>query len=270
MERKELVTPKGTIVYQVSHTTQPDLPWLIFLPGLSADHRLFEKQIEHFEDKANMLVWDAPSHGESRPFKLDWTLDDLAHWLKEILTLEGIHKPILIGQSLGGYISQVYMELFPNSVRGFVSIDSCPLKREYYANWEIAALKHTKLMYLSIPWKTLVSIGSTGVAKSPYGQQIMRDMMLSYDKREYCELAAQGYKALALAVEADRPHEIRCPILIICGSKDAAGSAKRYNREWEKRAGSPVHWVKGAGHNANCDAPDVVNALIDSFIEAIC
>lgn len=41
-------------------------PWLVFLPGLTADHRLFEKQVEHFIDKAPLFVWDPPSHGESR------------------------------------------------------------------------------------------------------------------------------------------------------------------------------------------------------------
>lgn len=268
MKRKELATPKGTIAYWASRTAQSDRPWLVFLPGLTADHRLFEKQLEYFEGKANLLVWDAPSHGESRPFVLDWTLDDLARWLKEILDSEEISDPILVGQSLGGYIAQVYMHLFPSSVRGFVSIDSCPLKREYYANWELAALKHTKLLYLSIPWRTLVNIGSTGVAKSPYGRQIMRDMMLSYGKREYCELADHGYKALAQAIETGRPYEIGCPALLICGSKDGAGSAKRYNREWEKRTSHPVRWIEGAGHNSNCDAPDIVNALIEQFIES--
>lgn len=32
---------------------------LLFLPGLTADHRLFEKQIEYFEPKCNVFVWDA-------------------------------------------------------------------------------------------------------------------------------------------------------------------------------------------------------------------
>ena len=29
---------------------------LVFLPGLTADHRLFEKQIEYFENKFNVFV----------------------------------------------------------------------------------------------------------------------------------------------------------------------------------------------------------------------
>ena len=102
MERCAFRTPQGDITYWVSRKGRPDKPWLIFLPGLTADHRLFEPQIAAFEGKANLLVWDAPSHGESRPFELAWTLDDLARWLHGILGQEGIERPILVGQSMGG------------------------------------------------------------------------------------------------------------------------------------------------------------------------
>lgn len=269
LDEKRYETDSGTIVYWVSAPVDPLKPWLVFLSGLTADHRLFDKQVDHFEGRANVLAWDAPNHGASRPFVPGWSLDDKAYWLKDIFDAEGVRRPILIGQSMGGYVSQVFMELFPGVAAGFVSIDSCPLQRQYYAGWELAALDHTKLMYLSIPWKTLVKIGSNEVATSSYGRSLMHEMMLDYDKREYCELAAHGFRALADAVRTDRPYAIDCPLLIICGSKDGAGSAKRYNRAWEKRTGNKVHWIEGAGHNSNCDAPDEVNRLIEAFVHEI-
>lgn len=268
MERKAFDTRHGEICYWVSEAPAPDRPWLVFLPGLTADHRLFDKQIEHFEGKANMLVWDPPSHGASRPFELVWTMDDLAHWLHGILEREGAEHPILVGQSMGGYTAQVYMELYPDDAVGFVSIDSCSLQRRYYSWWELAALRHTKLMYLSIPWKTLVRLGSTGNTTTQYGSSLMRDMMLDYNKREYCELAAHGFRVLAEAVSADRPYEIACPYRLICGEEDRAGSAKRYNRAWERHEGVPVHWIEGAGHNSNCDDPAAVNAIIEELLQS--
>lgn len=268
MEKRRLTTDGGDIVYWVSRTDQSS-PWLVFLPGLTADHRLFEKQIEHFSGKANILAWDAPSHGESRPFSLDWTLDDLARWLYGILLQEEVKRPILIGQSMGGYTAQAFMDLYPSMAAGFVSIDSCPLKREYYSGWELAALRHTKLMFLLFPWKTLVRLGANNNALSEYGRDAMQKMMLAFGKREYCELSAHGFRILADAVAADRTYDIDCPFMLICGMEDHAGSAKRYNRTWEERSGNPVHWVEGAGHNSNCDAPDTVNELIEQFIESI-
>ena len=37
------------------------------------------------------------------------------------------------------------MEIFPYSASGFVSIDSCSLKRKYYTWWELALLKRGDL-----------------------------------------------------------------------------------------------------------------------------
>ncbi len=269
LDEKQLKLPCGSIVYWASKNELNASPWLVFLPGLTADHRLFEKQITHFERKANVLVWDAPSHGKSRPFDLTWTLDDKARWLKAILDSEGINDPVLIGQSMGGYVAQAFIDLYPHVARGFISIDSCPLQRDYYSGWELWALKHTKGMFSMFPWKTLVNLGSRNNATTPYGKELMREMMQDYDKREYCELSAHGFEVLAQAVEANRTYAPDCPMLLICGEEDRAGSAKRYNRQWSRRAGLPNHWIKGAGHNSNTDKPEIVNRLIENFIESL-
>jgi len=265
-EEKVFPTPSGDIHYWTSLAGE-DRPWLVFLPGLTADHRLFDKQMEGLSGRYSCLVWDAPGHGNSRPFRLDFSMDDLARFLRDILNREGIEGPVLAGQSLGGYIAQVFLELFPGRARGFVSIDSCPLKREYYTGWELAMLKHTYWMYRLFPWGLLKKIGAQGTAMSPYGRDVMRAMMESFTPKEYCLLTDYGFRLLAQAVEAGRKYEPGCPVLLLCGEKDGAGSAKRYNRAWEKRENRRLVWLKGAGHNSNTDAPEEVNRLIDEFAE---
>lgn len=269
MCEKRFHTEGGDIAYWISCNAGHSLPWLVFLPGLTADRRLFDKQVEHFAEKANVLVWDPPSHGASRPFRLDWSLDDLATWLHGILQAEGATQPVLVGQSMGGYVSQAYLRLFPDDAAAFVSIDSAPLDAEYFSGWELAALRHTKLMYLSIPWGALKHLGANGTATSEYGRTVMANMMNSYAKREYCVLAAHGFRVLADAVSPDRSYALPCPAMLVCGTKDSAGSARRYNREWTRRTGLPLHWVEGAGHNSNTDAPDEVNRLIEEFVASL-
>lgn len=266
---KSFATGMGKIDYWVTRQVEPERQWVVFLPGLTADHRLFEGQLEHFAQNMNVLVWDPPCHGASRPFQLAWTLDDLATWLHAICVQEGVGEPVLVGQSMGGYVVQAYLRLFPNDAAGFASIDSCPLDRAFYTGAELFMLRHAKLMYLSIPWGALKKLGADGCAVTSYGRRIMHEMMDGYGKREYCELAAHGYRVLADAIQPERSYALSCPAILICGTKDVAGSAKRYNREWAQRTGLPLHWVEGAGHNSNTDAPDVVNALIEEFVEEL-
>ncbi|MEE1015663.1 MAG: alpha/beta hydrolase [Lachnospiraceae bacterium] len=264
LQGKTYTTCYGDIHYWVRCIDQKS-PWLVMLPGLTADHQLFDKQIEGLRDRYNIFTWDAPAHGLSRPFELKFSMWEMAEYLHNIFEIEGISRPVLIGQSLGGYISQVYMEMYPDSMAGFISIDSCPLKRKYYTNWEIALLKHTKWMYFSIPWKLLLWLGKIGTAQSEYGRNLIKETWSVYKKKEYCELADYGYRILAEAVEAEREYDIMCPVLLICGEKDAAGSARSYNRKWEKQDGHKLVWLKNAGHNSNTDAPEEVNQLIDEF-----
>ena len=270
MTEKIYETRCGNIHYWTNKMADSSMT-LVFLPGLTADHRLFEKQIEYFEDKYRVFVWDAPAHAASWPFDFSFDLRDKALWLDEIFQFEGIGSPIIIGQSMGGYVGQMYSQIFPDKLKGFVSIDSAPLQRCYVTAAEIWLLKRMEPVYRHYPWKSLLKAGSEGVAESEYGKKLMRSIMMTYDgdQERYSKIAGQGYRLLAEAMEADLPYEIRCPALLICGEKDRAGSCVRYNRAWHKKTGIPIEWIKGAGHNSNTDEPDLINKLIEEFVRGI-
>ncbi len=264
MTEKSFETSKGTIRYWVNDL-RPGRLSLVFLPGLTADHRLFGRQIEAFEEEFNVFVWDAPGHAASRPFSQDFSLMDKAAWLRDILLKEGIERPVLIGQSMGGYVSQCFMQSFPGGAAGFVSIDSAPLSRSDVTGWEIWLLKRTEPMYRAFPGESLKRFAARSCSTTEYGRNLMREMLACYTRDEYCRLSAHGMKLLAGAMEADLPYEPGCPVVLICGDKDRAGSAKSYNRRWAAKEGLPIHWIKGAGHNANADRPDEVNGIIREF-----
>lgn len=268
MIEKVFQTSCGEIHYWISEGFKIDGITLVFLPGLTADHRLFEKQTEYFESMYNVIVWDAPGHASSWPFHMNFTLMDKANWLDQILAYENVLHPVFVGQSMGGYVSQMYMEMFPGKVKGFVSIDSCPLQRKYMTGLEIWLLRIVEPVYRWYPWKRLLKTGSAGVATTEYGRKLMLDMMMVYDgdQDRYAKLSGHGFKMLADAVAANLPYEINCPALLICGEKDAAGSAKRYNKAWHRKTGIPLEWIKNAGHNSNTDAPEIVNGLIQGFV----
>ena len=264
MNERSYSTDKGAIHYWVNEL-RPDAVTLAFLPGLTADHRLFDKQVGFFEPRCNVFTWDAPGHAASRPFELSFSLADKARWLHDILALEGVKNPVLVGQSMGGYLSQMFIQQYPGEAVGFACIDSAPLKREYYTAAELWLLKRMAPVYRAYPHKALIRDGVKGTATTEYGRALMEEIWSAYGHEEFAVLAGHGYRILAEAVELRLPYEIDCPALLICGEKDAAGSTRRYNREWAKGTGLPIAWIEGAGHNSNTDRPDEVNALIAEF-----
>ena len=243
MEEKVYKTICGEIHYWINMEHGLENPTLIFLPGLTADHRLFDKQIADFEEKYNVFVWDAPGHAKSWPFAFTFSLMDKAKWLDEILCSENIQCPIIIGQSMGGYVGQAYSELYPDKLKGFVSIDSAPLQRSYVTGIELWLLK----------------------------RMVMHEIMMTYDgdQKRYAKISGHGFKILAEAMEANLPYKIKCPAQLICGEKDHAGSCIRYNKAWHKKSGIPIAWIKNAGHNSNTDAPEEVNSLIEKLVNKL-
>jgi pimeloyl-ACP methyl ester carboxylesterase len=259
----------GPLRYWTEHSGDPDKPPLVFLPGLTADHRLFDRQIAYFAGRYRLMVWDPPGHAASWPFSLSFTLMDQARWLDGILAREGLDRPVLIGQSMGGYVAQAYCQLFPHKPRGFISIDSAPLQRQYVSDWELWLLKRMEPVYRYFPWRLLLLSGTRGVARSAYGRTLMRQMMAVYtgDHDRYARLCGHGFQMLAQAMEADLPYRIPCPALLLCGEKDQAGSCVRYNRSWSRESGIPLVWIPGAGHNSNTDQPELVNTLIQQLLD---
>ena len=268
MEKKIFATDQGRIVYWRGGAVGRE-PALVFLPGLTADHRLFDAQTAFFEPERTVLTWDAPGHGESRPFAMRHALADWADWLQAILTREGIERPVLVGQSMGGYVAQCYLERFPGRLSGFIAIDSAPLQRRYVTAAELWLMRHVGPFYRAYPWGLLQRDGARGCAETEHGRQLMRTMMAVYDKKEYCGLAAAGYALLAGAYGADLPYRIDCPALLLCGARDRAGATRRYNRRWAEEEGLELVWIDGAGHNSNTDRPELVNGLIAGFLERL-
>lgn len=132
-------------------------------------------------------------------------------------------------------------------------------------------MKRMEPVYRYYPWKWLLKSGTNGVATTYYGRKLMRDMMTVYsgDQKHYAKLAGHGFRILAEAIEADLPYLVECPAMLICGTKDHAGSCIRYSKAWHKNTGIRLEWIEGAGHNSNTDKPEVVNSLIEEFLNGI-
>lgn len=263
---KTYETALGKIRYWTTKT-ENSKETLVFLHGLTADHRLFDRQINFFKSRFNTLVWDAPGHAASRPFELNVTLEDEARLLDEILTKEGISHPIIIGQSIGGYLGQVYAQIFPNKMKGFIAIDSGPLQRKYTPKIVTWGLRNIGKLYPICPWSVFLECTPPAVATTKVGRALMHTMLKDYaeDPTYFKKLAAHGYGMIGGAIDNDLEYKISCPTLLICGTKDLI-PMRNYNASWSKKSNIKLEWVESAGHNSNTDRPGIVNVLIEEFI----
>ena len=237
---------------------------LVFLPGLTADHRLFASQLQFFQDKFKVLAWDCPCHGKSRPYD-GFSYAHVSDELDSILEKERVDKAVFIGQSLGGMIAQYYMDQHPSRAAGFISIDSVPFG-DYYSKSDLFWLTQLEWMCKLFPDKLLRASMTKLCAVAETAQKRMLTMLSSYTKNELCHLMYIGEAAF---IPENKEVAIPCKSLLLLGEKDRVGKVSAYNKEWSRRTGFPLIQIPEAAHNANDDQPEKVNAILLDFIETI-
>ena len=260
-----LTTDWGKVAYWVSDDWRANRDTLFFLHGLTADHTLFAKQYPYFAKSYNVIAWDAPAHGKSRPFS-SFTYEKAAQIVQKILDHLGISEAIFIGQSLGGFITQSVIKRYPECVKAFIAIDSAPFGETYYSHWDKWWLKQVEWLAYLYPLASLKKAIAKQVSATQTAYQNMLDMLSIYGKRELCHLMGIGYAGF---LEDNCALDIPCPVLLLLGAKDKTGKIQDYNHFWSEKNGYPLLIIADAAHNANVDQPDTVNKAIAQFIAAL-
>ncbi len=90
-------------------------PTLILLHGGPGyDHASFKPAFSQLSDIAQIIYYDQRGHGRSDKRPMDeLTLDNLADDIVKLCDTLGILKPIVLGQSFGGFVAQRYIARHP-------------------------------------------------------------------------------------------------------------------------------------------------------------
>ena len=88
---------------------------LLLHGGPGFDHSGFRPYFGRVADIAQVVYYDHRGHGRSdrRP-PAEWTLDTFADDIVRLCDALGIVKPIVLGQSFGGFVAQRYIERHPD------------------------------------------------------------------------------------------------------------------------------------------------------------
>jgi len=263
MVEKKIITDYGNVFYQISDNWNIERNTMFFFHGLTADHTMFKDQIYYFQGKFNIIVWDAPLHGKSKPFvKFDFKLtSDIIY---QILMENDVNKFIAVGQSFGGYYVQAFAVRYPEALKAFIGIGTTPYGKCYYSKSDLFWLRQVEWMAMCYPLKPLKKASAKQATITEKGYLNMIEMIAPYGKREYCHLMQIAYTAF---LKDNRDIDLKCPVLITHGEYDKAGKVKQYCKMWHEKTGYPYLVIKDAGHNANVDNPDETNRILEEFLD---
>ena len=262
LEEKSLKTPNGEIYYWFSKNRINSDLCIVFCHGLTADHSLFEKQIDFFTSRYKILLWDIPLHGKSIPYK-NFTYDNVVDGLNQIIEKECASKLIFVGQSGGGFISQAFINKYPGNVHGFVGVGTTPLGLKYYKKSELFWVKHFATIAKLYPYSLYRKVCPKKVAVTPEARDNMYKTLVSLSKKDMLNATNAVYQEFLKVKESV---QFPFPILLTYGEFDKVGLVAKYNQNWAKATNARLKVIKNASHNANYDNSMGFNHILNDYI----
>lgn len=238
----------------------------MLLHGFAEDGTIWEPQITALKDNYQLLVPDLPGCGQSPMPVDDLSLEKLANLLIALLDKEEIPQCILIGHSMGGYITLAVAEKYPHRLTVFGLFHSTAYGD---SDEKIAGRR-----------KSIEFIRKNGAPA--YIRQSMPNLFAESSRKEHPEwidslidrYTAFNPDALTQYQEAmisrpDRTHVLQQfagPVLFIIGKQDPLIPLQVSLQQTHMPGLSHIHILEDAGHMGMLENTSASNNILDDFL----
>lgn len=99
---------------------------LVFLHGYLEALEIWDEFTSVLENHFRIISLDIPGHGKSEIVSGIHTMDLMAEIVKELLDRLDIEECVLVGHSMGGYVTMAFLENYPDRLLAFSLFHSTP------------------------------------------------------------------------------------------------------------------------------------------------
>lgn len=252
---------------------QPALILLHGGPGF--DHTGFKLAFAALADIAQVITYDHRGHGRSdrRPPD-EWTLDTWADDVVRLCDALGIVRPIVLGQSFGGFVAQRYLARHPSHPAKVVLSSTSgafnlPRKLDAFERLGGPAVRDLAQRFWTAPdeantdayLRQVLPLYNTRPPADPSARQRMQpvlDILRHFVRHEMPDMDLLPGLAAA-----------RCPVLVMAGDQDPVcplADAQDIAAALPPGLGRLVRFAN-AGHGAWRDEPEAALAVLREFIQ---
>ena len=240
---------------------------VIFLHGYCESHHIWESFESYLESDYRVICPDLPGFGGSPKLDRGFSLSDVADKIREFLDELNINRCVMIGHSLGGYITLAYAEKYPDTLSGFGLFHSSGFEDSLEKKEN-----RTKLMEF---------IGENGIA--PFVKTFVPSLFYQETLKENID-AVEAVKALAYKTSGetvieyaramrDRPERLHIlqnfknPILFIIGDKDGSVPYDKSLEQSRIPEKAVVRILKDTGHMGMFERQKETQKVVKEFID---
>lgn len=248
---------------------------LLIHGGPGFDHSGFRPHFSRLADIAQVIYYDLRGHGRSdrRPPE-EWTLDTFADDIVRLCDALGIVKPIVLGQSFGGFVAQRYIERYPDHPSKVILSSTSPhmmqqRKDAMFGRLGGEAARESSARFWSEPnpetWDEYIvqcrHLYNTTPQDPDAGARTIYNLDVLFASASGEQRTMNLLPGLAQA---------RCPVLVMVGEQDPVCPLADAQ---DIAAALPAQWMQfrsfpNVGHGAWRDDPDAAFAELRRFILA--
>lgn len=251
----------------MSYSVQGQGVPVLFVHGFAEDSHVWDEQVAFLQPHCQLIVPDVPGSGESEYNVQLNTIEDYADCLYALLLEERIEGCIMLGHSMGGYITLALAETHADKLAafGFVHSTSFADSEEKKQN----RLKGIKMIeeYGSYAFikNTTPNLFSVGY-KERFADKV--DALIKNGANFKKEALKQYYNAMMN--RPDRSGVLRNSkpaVLFIAGTDDVAAPLNDVLQQVYLPATAYIHILQNTGHMGVWEATEAVNTYVLQFIE---
>ena len=254
---------------EIGYTRQGVGETLVLLHGFLEDSSMWNGFVANHPDQFDIVTVDLLGHGYSGCTGYMHTMEEQAEAVLTVLKVEKIEKCVMIGHSMGGYVTLAFADLYQDRLNGFGLFHSTAyrdseakkIERERAVN---AIMEHPELFVeITIP-KLFASYRHDDMKA-----EIEAAIVLAKAHPTQGIIAnARGMKERK--DQSDFLRNTSLPVLFVHGNQDPVLSndlAKDQTRDCEHIS---AHFLDGVGHMGHLEAPEKsFNAISDFMNELV-
>ncbi len=238
-------------------------PTVVFAHALGTDHRLWDAIIPLLSDHLRLIRYDMRGHGQSDVPPPPYSMGALISDAEALLDHFDAKNAVFVGLSLGGMVAQGLAVKRLDLVRALV-LSNTAAKIATQAIWQqrIEAVQTGGVEAIA-----------AATLQRWFGRKTRTTPAAALWQARLLATPPAGYIGCASAIAGTDfitpTSGLRLPALGIAGSEDGSTPADMVRETIDLIPGSRFKLIRGAGHLACIDAPDVYAETLTAFLQDI-
>ena len=239
---------------------------IVLLHGFLENKGMWDFYSQKFAKKNRVITIDLLGHGETECLSYVQTMEDNADAVHAVLSELRIRKAIFVGHSMGGYVALAFAELYPDTIKGLILLNSTASadseERKTNRDRAIKVVKHSFMNFISLSIANLFSESNRERLASA----------IENVKKEALKTPLQGIVASleGMKIRQDREvllHLTPYPKLMILGEKDPVLNYEETKQQIENTAVKLVTFPDG--HMTHIENQDQLLIVLLAFFKSI-